>query len=425
MKLKPETGTADGNVCCSNRYAVPYHGVMRQDELSVTLSLGPAPYQQTLVSSLQRAGILRRVFDMRAGLQVLEPNGADGLNMIERFPTTQFSIRVVWAIWRRLPKSIRPRPPAPFNVWLHDKLMSMRLPPSTIFHSCTATCLACIKAAKRHGTITLVESASRHPRHWAQTEAEESSRFGIDTRDGSGNLGVGLRRRQEEEYQLCDRILVPSTVAKHSYAEFGYGDKTKVVPTGVDADFFTPGKAQAQQEIFRACYVGRVELSKGLGYLLQAWKKLSLPKAELVLVGAVNDHMQPLLREHADRSVIATGYLSPHELRRYYQNSDAFVFASPNEGLAQVLLEAMASGLPVVTTDMSGANDCVTNGKEGIIVQARNVDQLAEAILWCYEHRQEARAMGAAARAKIESQFTLEHYNQRVIALYRSLALSR
>jgi glycosyltransferase involved in cell wall biosynthesis len=90
--------------------------------------------------------------------------------------------------------------------------------------------------------------------------------------------------------------------------------------------------------------------------------------------------------------------------------------------LAQVLLETMASGLPVVATDLSGAGDCVTEGVEGFLTPARDVPRIAEAILWCYEHREETRAMGRAARARIESQFTLSHYNERMIALYRSVA---
>ncbi len=132
--------------------------------------------------------------------------------------------------------------------------------------------------------------------------------------------------------------------------------------------------------------------------------------------------MNSLLRTHADSTVRTLGFLSPQELAERYRDSNLFVFPSVNEGLAQVLLEAMASGLAVVASDMSGADDCVTEEKEGFIVPARNVDRLAEAILWCYHHPVETRAMGLAARARIESQFTLDHYNQRQIALYRSLA---
>jgi glycosyltransferase involved in cell wall biosynthesis len=64
----------------------------------------------------------------------------------------------------------------------------------------------------------------------------------------------------------------------------------------------------------------------------------------------------------------------------------------------------------------------VKEGVEGFVTPVRDVERLAEAILWCYQHREEIRAMGRAARARIESQFTLSHYNQRMIALYRSLA---
>lgn len=395
---------------------------MLRDDLSITLSVGLAPYQKTLVSSLERAGMLRRVFDLRSGIEIKEPDEGGELKTIERFPSYQFSTRVVWAIWRRLPKMVRPRPPVMFNVWVADRVMAKRLTPSTIFHGCTAGSLASIDVATRQGSITLVESASRHPKHWAETEAEESRRFGIDTRDGSGNLGSVLRGRQEEEFRRCGRIIVPSTVARRSYEEFGYGDKTEVVLTGVDCDFFAPVVTGNQDRTFRVCYVGRVELSKGLGYLLQAWKRLSLPNAELTLVGAVNEHMRPLFREYGGASVRVTGYLFPNELRIQYQAADLFVLPSPNEGLAQVMLEAMACGIPVIASDMSGAKDCIADGREGLIVPSRDVDALCQAIAWCYKNREEARGMGLAGRARIEREFTLEHYNHRVMALYRKVS---
>jgi glycosyltransferase involved in cell wall biosynthesis len=81
----------------------------------------------------------------------------------------------------------------------------------------------------------------------------------------------------------------------------------------------------------------------------------------------------------------------------------------------------MASGLPVVASEKTGAQDCVTEGKDGFVVKARDAHALAERILWCYEHRAETKAMGRAARTKVEQQFTLSHYEERQIALYHSL----
>jgi glycosyltransferase involved in cell wall biosynthesis len=231
-----------------------------------------------------------------------------------------------------------------------------------------------------------------------------------------------LLRRRDEEFDLCDRIVVPSTVARQSFAALGYAEKTEIVPLGVDADFFLPKSDDTQPSAtFRVCYVGRVEAAKGIAYLLRAWKRLALPRAELVLVGEVKDEMKPFLETYLNCNVRTTGVLTPQELTQCYHESSLSVMPSPNEGLAMVLLEAMASGLPVVATDLTGAVDCMESGKEGIIVPARNVDALADAILWCYEHPDDAKAMGQAARARIEREFTLEHYNQRIIRLYRSL----
>jgi glycosyltransferase involved in cell wall biosynthesis len=129
-----------------------------------------------------------------------------------------------------------------------------------------------------------------------------------------------------------------------------------------------------------------------------------------------------VLHSYADSTVRFAGTLPPPEVAKIYRESDLLAFPSVSEGLAEVVLEAMATGLPVVATDLSGANDCVENGKEGIIVPARDVEAMADAILWCYQHRDESRAMGKAARARIEREFTLEHYVERQIALYRSLA---
>jgi len=229
-------------------------------------------------------------------------------------------------------------------------------------------------------------------------------------------------RRREDEFQECDRIVVPDSVGFRSFAQMGYANKTAVVAAGVDADLFAPKPIEPPAKVFRVCCVGRLEFAKGVAYLLQAWKRLALPHAELVMVGGVLSQMKPFLKTHADSSVRFTGFLPPQEVPQWYRASNLSVMPSPNESLAQVLLEAMASGLPTVSTDMAGAMDCMQNGKEGLIVPARDVDALADAILWCYQHRDESQAMGRAARARVEREFTLEHYNQRLIALYRSLA---
>jgi glycosyltransferase involved in cell wall biosynthesis len=394
---------------------------MAQNAISVTLGVGSGPYQKTLVASLLREGMLRRVFSPGPILEIRDPGPDGSLEVIERFPLRTFFNRAIWAAWRRVPKRRFP-PPVMFSILLSDRLWSQRMPPCTFFHSWMGVCEASLHAAKRVGAITLVENAARHPKHWHQAGVEECKRFGIDPKKRSTVLPPMLIRRVLREFELCDRIIVPSSASYRSFSECGLAEKTVIVPTGVDSEFFKPPAKPRDEAIFRICFVGRVELAKGAGYLLQAWKKLALPNAELVLVGSVKKEMSALLRTHADASVRMTGILPAAEVAQLYRESDLFVFPSINEGLPQVLLEAMASGLPVVVSDHASADDCVTDGTEGFVVPARNVDKLAEAIQWCYQHRDETRAIGKAARARIENEFTLEHYNQRQIALYKSLA---
>jgi glycosyltransferase involved in cell wall biosynthesis len=395
---------------------------MPADPVSVIVAVGAAPYQKKLASRLVSAGMLRQLIEAVPYLGIQEPNGSGEFERMKSFPVYTFSKRVVWGVWRRLPEGLRPRPPMSLSVWLADRLLSKWIVPCRIFHGCTALCLASLRAAKQKGAITLVENAACHPRHWKKVEIAECLRFGVNSGNGSGNQAERLLRRMEREFEECDRIVVPSLVAQQSFAEYGYAEKTVVVQTGVDTEFFFAGSPISAPPAFRVCYVGRVELAKGVGYLLEAWRRLGLPGAELILVGEVKPQMRALLNRYQDCGVRLVGFLPVREVARCYRESNLLVQPSPNEGLAQVLLEAMASGLPVLATDKTGAADCITNGKEGLIVPARDVDAMAKAMLWCYKHREESREMGRAARVRVESQFTLEHYNERVIDLYRTLA---
>lgn len=396
---------------------------MQAHPISVTLASGAAPYQKTLAAALVSADMLRQLIDLGPSLAIYEPSSKGNLTLVKRSPVYALSKRVVWGIWYRLPPALRPQHPMGWSVWLADLLLSKQLAPCDIFHGCTAVCLACLRTAKKQGAVTLVENASCHPRHWKQVELEEAHRFGAIIADGAGNQE--MFRRMDMEFTECDQIVVPSMVARQSFLEFGYGDKVAVVPTGVDANFFTPSSRPMPRSTFRVCYVGRIEHTKGIAYLLQAWKRLALPNAELVLIGQVKPQLESLLATYADCHVKVPGILSPLQVAARYRESNLLVMPSPNEGLACVILEAMASGLPVVATDKSGANDCITDGKEGLIVPARSVDALAQAILWCYQHREEIETMGKSGRATIEARFTLEHHNQRVIELYQKLITER
>jgi glycosyltransferase involved in cell wall biosynthesis len=389
--------------------------------ISVTLVANYVSYQKRLPQTLLAAGMLRRLIVFGAASEVQDPDGAGNLRVVKRFPAYDLSKRVVWGIWRRLPGTGRSKLPIAATVSIQDRLTAKWVPKSDFFHTCTGVSLQSMAAARRQGAISILENASMHPRHWQREVLAECKQFGVRPWNCDVSLPAPLIRRRELEYDLCDRIVVPSSVARQSFEEFGYGKKVEVMLRGVDHTVFRPPDTRGPRDFFRVCFVGRIELAKGVPYLLRAWKRLALRNAELLLIGTVQPEIAPILKEYGAANIRLTGWVPPQELAEHYRQSDLFVMPSVNEGLALVILEAMASGLPIVATDRSGAADVVDDGKEGFVVPARNVDALVESIRWCSEHRAEASAMAKTARAKVEAQFTIPHYEARVIRLYESV----
>lgn len=228
--------------------------------------------------------------------------------------------------------------------------------------------------------------------------------------------------RKEQEIILADHIFVASSVTQRSLLEAGVvSEKISVVPYGAPVEYFQPHPKPDQ--IFRALFVGRISPRKGVHYLLKAWHELQLPEAELLFVGT-NLFPKDWLNPYAD--VFKHVPSVPHQLlNQYYSLGSVLVFPSLVEGFGLVLLEAMACGIPVITTPNTAGPDIITDGAEGFIVPIRDVEALKEKIVWCYEHPQELAEMGHAARRKAE-QLTWDLYRERLVnrvqAVYAQLS---
>lgn len=216
--------------------------------------------------------------------------------------------------------------------------------------------------------------------------------------------------RKEQEIQLADHIFVPSSFVQNSLLEAGVkSEKISVIPFGAPIDYFNP--KPKKDNLFRALFVGRIAPRKGVHYLLQAWRELQLHEAELLLVG-INDFPEGWLNQYID--IIRYLKSVPHSsLNEYYSAASVLVFPSLVEGLALVQLEAMACGIPIITTPNAGGSDIVTDGVEGFVVPIRDLEVLKEKLEWCYRHPQELAEMGRAARRKAE-QLTWDLYRQRL-----------
>jgi glycosyltransferase involved in cell wall biosynthesis len=114
------------------------------------------------------------------------------------------------------------------------------------------------------------------------------------------------------------------------------------------------------------------------------------------------------------------GKVSNTELAGIMAESDVFVFPSYFEGFALVLLEAMASGVPVITTTATAGPDITTPGEDGWIIEPGNLDALIEAMRFCLENRDRVTEMGANARRTAE-RFSWDAYGDRWVEILQAV----
>lgn len=216
--------------------------------------------------------------------------------------------------------------------------------------------------------------------------------------------------RKEQEIELADHIFVASSFVKNSVIAAGVKpEKVSVIPFGAPIDYFQP--KPKTDKLFRALFVGRVSPRKGVHYLFPAWQKLQLPEAELLLVG-LNEFPENYLQQYQEKVRFVPSV--PHaSLNNYYSSANVLVLPTLVEGMPLVVLEAMACGIPIITTPNSGIGDIITNGVEGFIIPVRDVEALQEKVEWCYSNRLELAEMGKAARQRAE-QLTWSLYRQKL-----------
>ncbi|HEY9600527.1 MAG TPA: glycosyltransferase family 4 protein [Allocoleopsis sp.] len=277
---------------------------------------------------------------------------------------------------------------------------------------------ATFHAAKQQGLLCLYDLPIVFYPTSRDIQAEEAERFPeLASALDAVREPAWKRDRKQQEIQLADRIFVPSSFVQHSLLKAGVqSDKISVIPFGAPIDYFQPQPKLDRQ--FRALFVGRVGPRKGVHYLLQAWRELRLPEAELFLVG-MNEFPDGWLSRYTES--IRHHSSVPHAaLNRYYSSANVLVFPSLVEGLALVQLEAMACGIPLITTPNAGGSDIITDGVEGFIVPIRDVEMLKEKLEWCYLHPRELAQMGRAARQKAE-RCTWTVYRQKLASQVQEL----
>jgi phosphatidyl-myo-inositol alpha-mannosyltransferase len=215
-----------------------------------------------------------------------------------------------------------------------------------------------------------------------------------------------LRRYLEPKARRLDRRVAVSEAARTFVNRYFPGDY-EIVPNGIDCERFRPGIAPIEE--FRdgrinVLFVGRMDPRKGVPYLCRAMPLVARElsgNVRFMIVGekGLRARLCPRPADLHGAELQWIGRVSPEDLPRYYATAD--VFCSPatgQESFGIVLLEAMASGVAIVASDIPGYRTIVNDGREGLLVPPRNPEALARAIVSLARDEKRRRALGAAGR---------------------------
>lgn len=294
----------------------------------------------------------------------------------------------------------------PWKDFAFDNLAAVKLDKTDIFHGWCNMSYSQILKAHMFGAKTVIERASSHVLDQYRIMVEEFKKFGIKS-DPISPLSI---RKQLNEYELSDYITTPSEYARRSLLDHHIADeKILYMPYGVDIEIFKPNPIE--HEKFIAVFIGENWIRKNIYRTEKAWAGLNLKDAELILRSNA-----PFFKEIDYNSIHPIDWVK--DINHLYNSCDVFILPSLEEGCCLVVLEAMASGLPVIISKNTGVE--ITDGKEGFYVNPYDIRDIQDKLIYFYKNRDEIKKMGKAAR-KFCLNKTWDNYGDFLIQNYEKI----
>ena len=196
-----------------------------------------------------------------------------------------------------------------------------------------------------------------------------------------------------------------------------------VIPNGVELDRFCPAQNDEEAETLRLLTVGRLSATKRIDMLVEAVEILHKERCNACLTIAGGGQLEQQLRESVSgkdlRDIVKiAGRVEPEKMPQVYRDNDIFISASAQEGMSNAMLEAMASGLPIITTRCEGVEELITDN--GVIVEDANAESIAAAIRRLADNPQVRKEMAVAARSRAQW-FTWGRVAEEYLDLYEKL----
>jgi len=306
-----------------------------------------------------------------------------------------------------------------------------------------------IETIKKLKTVEIIHAHFAYPEGFCATLAKEKIKkplivtlHGRDIlMEPSTAYGIRLKKRYnlivQKVLQYADAIIVAShAVYREVMKIVNNTNKVYVIPNGVDLKRFNP--MINGDNIRRRFNIGNKfvvfslrshEPIYGLEYLIRAVPLIVEKKRDVVFIiggdGSLRRYHEQLATRLGVRDkIIFTGFIPRNEVPYYYAASDVIVVPSIQEAFGLVVTEAMASGKPVIGTNVGGIPDQIIDGYNGFLVPSRDPDAIAEKILWFAEHPQQANQMGMNGRKIAEERFDLSKRIDAIVELYKKFTES-
>ncbi len=247
-----------------------------------------------------------------------------------------------------------------------------------------------------------------------------------------------LRIFEERMHERSRKLIAVSDFTRRELKQYYKvkEDKIRVIHNGVDVNKFHPAVDKRKVKIelgfnpedISILSVGRLYARKGLFTLIESMPAVvkRFPNAKFIISGKGQSNEMKKLVAHAQRlnvkeNIIFTGYYPDAKLPKLYQAADVFAFSTFYEHHPFAVLEALSSQLPVVTTNVGGIPETITDGENGFMCQPFNAKQFSDRILYLLEHPAAAQEMAFKARKTILERFDWRLIVKKVLKVYNEV----
>lgn len=304
-------------------------------------------------------------------------------------------------------------------------LTQCQLPPHDVFFGYSYASLEILAAEKRRGVLTVLGQIDPGAVE-SRLVAEEMSRF-PEMAGPRPEFPTAYYERNRREWELADIIVVNSEWSREALITEGAdAAKIEVLPLAYEAEDGRQRSEVRSQNLqpstapLRVLWLGQVNLRKGIHYLLAAARLLESENIHFDVVGSLG--ILPGAVAAAPRNLTFHGPVSRDRAAEWYRRSDVFVLPTLSDGFALTQLEALAHGVPVITTANCGR--VIEPGSTGFIIPPRDPQALADAVLKFATDRKLSASMAPACRAAVRA-FSVAEYGRRLVGIIQGHSAKR